>query len=209
MFRFFARLAVQRPVLTSMIVGALVILGAFSYFGLGVDLLPNIEFPYVTVTTVYPGAGPEEVETQVTERVEDAISTIANVKSLQSFSQDNVSTVVVEFELGVDPDMASLDVKDKVDGIRAQLPRDADPPTILKFDINAMPIMDVTLSGPQSLEALTNFADDVVRERLSRVDGVAQVRPGRTTVRSRTGLPKRRPSACSRSAARRTCCFTA
>ena len=175
MFRFFARLAVQRPVLTSMIVGALVILGAFSYFGLGVDLLPNIEFPYVTVTTVYPGAGPEEVETQVTERVEDAISTIANVKSLQSFSQDNVSTVVVEFELGVDPDMASLDVKDKVDGIRAQLPRDADPPTILKFDINAMPIMDVTLSGPQSLEALTNFADDVVRERLSRVDGVAQV----------------------------------
>jgi HAE1 family hydrophobic/amphiphilic exporter-1 len=175
MFRFFARLAVQRPVLTSMIVGALVILGAFSYFTLGVDLMPNVEFPYVTVTTVYPGAGPEEVETQLTERVEDAISTIANVKTLQSFSQDNLSTVIVEFELGVDPDLASLDVKDKVDGIRAELPRDAEAPTILKFDINAMPIMDVTLSGPQALEALTDFADDVVRERLSRVDGVARV----------------------------------
>ena len=175
MFRFFARLAVERPVLTSMIVAALVILGSFSYFTLGVDLMPEIEFPYVTATTVYPGAGPEEVETQVTERVEDAISTIANVKSLLSFSQDNVSTVVVEFELGVDPDLAAIDVKDKVDAIRAQLPTDAEPPTIAKFDINAMPILDVTLSGPQSLEVLTDLADDVVRERLSRVDGVARV----------------------------------
>jgi len=175
MFRFFAQLAVRRPVLTSMIVVALVILGTFSYFTLGVDLLPGIEFPYVTVTTVYPGAGPEEVETQVTKPVEDAISTIANVKSLISISQDNVSTAVIEFELGVDPDLAAIDVKDKVDAIRAQLPSDAEPPTTLKFDINAMPIMDVTLSGPQSLEALTDFADDVVEERLARVDGVARV----------------------------------
>jgi HAE1 family hydrophobic/amphiphilic exporter-1 len=175
MFRFFARLAVERPVLTSMIVVALVILGTSSYFSLGVDLMPEIEFPYVTVTTVYPGAGPAEVESQVTERVEDAISTIANVKSLLSFSQDNVSTAVVEFELGVDPDLAAIDVKDKVDAIRAQLPTDAEPPTIAKFDINAMPIMDVTLSGPQALGVLTDLADDVVRERLSRVNGVARV----------------------------------
>ncbi len=175
MFRFFARLAVQRPVLTSMIVAALVILGTFSYFTLGVDLMPEIEFPYVTATTVYPGAGPEEVETQVTERVEDAISTIANVKSLLSFSQDNVSTVMVEFELGIDPDLAAIDVKDQVDAIRAELPADAEPPTIAKFDINALPILDVTLSGPQALEVLTDLADDVVRERLSRVDGVARV----------------------------------
>jgi HAE1 family hydrophobic/amphiphilic exporter-1 len=175
MFRFFARLAVRRPVLTSMIVVALVILGTFSYLTLGVDLLPGIEFPYVTVTTVYPGAGPEEVETQVTKPVEDAISTIANVKTLISFSQENVSTAVIEFELGVDPDLAAIDVKDKVDAIRAELPTDAEAPTILKFDINAMPIMDVTLSGPQSLEALTDFADDVVEERLARVDGVARV----------------------------------
>jgi len=133
MFRFFARLAVQRPVLTSMIVAALVILGGFSYVTLGVDLMPNIEFPYVTVSTVYPGAGPEEVETQVTERVEDAISTIANVKSLLSFSQDNVSMVIVEFELGVDPDLAAIDVKDKVDAIRMDLPSDAEPPARTLF----------------------------------------------------------------------------
>jgi len=175
MFRFFARLAVRRPVLTSMIVAALVILGAFSYFTLGVDLMPNIEFPYVTISTVYPGAGPDEVETQVTEPVEDAVSTIANVKSLISLSQDNLSLVIIEFELEVDPDIAAIDVKDKVDGIRMDLPADAEPPTIAKFDINAMPILDVTVSGPQALEVLTDLADDVVRERLSRVNGVARV----------------------------------
>jgi HAE1 family hydrophobic/amphiphilic exporter-1 len=174
MFRFLARLAVRRPVLTSMLVAGLVILGGFSYVTLGVDLLPGIEFPYVTVTTVYPGAGPEEVETQVTEPLEDAVSTIANVKSLISYSQENAATLLVEFEMGVDPDLAAIEVKDQVDAIRARLPSDAEAPTILKLDINAMSIMDVTLSGPQALEALTDLADDVVRERLARVDGVAR-----------------------------------
>jgi len=175
MFRFLARLAVRRPVLTTMIVGTFVILGVFSYFTLAVDLMPGMDFPYVTVTTVYPGAGPEDVETEVTEKVEDAVSTIANVRSLTSFSQENVSFVIAEFDYSVDPDLAAIDVKDKVDAIRADLPTDAQPPTILKLDINAMPIMDVTLSGPQSLEALTDFAHDVMRERLSRVNGVASV----------------------------------
>ena len=175
MFRFVARLAVRRPVLTTMIVASFVILGLFSYLTLAVDLLPGINFPYVTMTTVYPGAGPEDVETEVTKRVEDAVSTVANLKNLTSYSQENISTVLAEFNTGVDADLAAIEVKDKVDAIRAQLPRDAEPPTILKLDINAMPIMDISLSGPQSLEALTDFADDVVKERLSRVDGVATV----------------------------------
>lgn len=175
MFRFLARLAVRRPVLTTMIVGTFVILGVFSYFSLAVDLMPGMDFPYVTVTTVYPGAGPEDVETEVTERIEDAVSTIANVTSLSSYSQESFSFVIAEFDYSVDPDLAAIDVKDKVDAIRADLPTDAQPPTILKLDINAMPIMDVTLSGPQSLGALTDFAEDVMRERLSRVNGVASV----------------------------------
>src|SRR5512134_156480 len=122
MFKFLARLAVRRPVLTSMLVAGLVVLGGFSYFALGVDLLPGIEFPFVTVTTVYPGAGPEEVETQVTEPLEDAVSTIANVKSLISYSQDNAATLLVEFEMNVDPDLAAIEVKDQVDAIRSRLP---------------------------------------------------------------------------------------
>ena len=175
MFRFFARLAVRRPVLTTMLVAILVFLGGFSYFNLGVDLTPDIEFPVVTVTTVYPGAGPEEVELQVTEEVEDAISTISDLETLTSFSRENVSIVIAEFDYEVDPDLAAIDVKDKVDAIRADLPDEADPPTIQKLDINAMPIMDLALSGSQSLDALYDFADQIIAERLSRVSGVASV----------------------------------
>jgi HAE1 family hydrophobic/amphiphilic exporter-1 len=175
MFRFFARLAVHRPVLTTMLVVAMVVMGISSYFTLGVDLLPGIDFPVVTVTTVYPGAGPQEVEQQVTKEVEDAVSTIGNLQTLTSYSRENMSIVVAEFDYSVDADMVAIDVKDKVDAIRADLPDDAQPPTILKLDINAMPIMDLALSGPQSLEALYDFADQVVADRISRVDGVASV----------------------------------
>jgi len=175
MFRFFARMAVRRPVLTTMLVVILVVMGCFSYFTLGVDLLPGVDFPVVTITTVYPGAGPLEVEQQVTEKVEDAVSTIGNLQTLTSYSRENVSIVVAEFDYDVDADLVAIDVKDKVDAIRADLPDDAQPPTILKLDINAMPIMDVALCGPQSLETLYDFADQVVSDRLSRVDGVASV----------------------------------
>lgn len=175
MFRFFARLAVTRPVLTSMLVAVLVILGGFSYLRLGVDLLPGIDFPVVTVVTVYPGAGPAEVELQVTEPIEDAISTIANLEGLTSFSRENVSIVVIEFDYGVNADLAAIEVKDKVDAIRVDLPGDVQPSTIQKLDINAMPIMELALSGPQSLAALFDIADQVLRERLARVAGVASV----------------------------------
>jgi len=175
MFQFFARLAVRRPVLTTMLVAVLVALGAYSYFNLGVDLTPEVDFPVVTVTTVYPGAGPEEVELQVTKPVEDAISTLADLEVLTSYSRENASIVIVEFDYGVDADLAAIDVKDKVDAIRSDLPREVESPTIQKFDINAQSIMDLALAGPQSLEALYDFADQVVSERLSRVTGVASV----------------------------------
>lgn len=175
MFRFFAHLSVARPVLTTMLVAVLVFLGAFSFFGLGVDLAPDIEFPVVTITTIYPGAGPEEVEQQVTREIEDAVSTLSDLESLVSFSRESASIVVMEFDYDVDPDLAAIDVKDKVDAIRAQLPSDAEAPTVQKLDINAMAIMDLALSGPQSPDALYDFADQVVAERLSRVSGVASV----------------------------------
>ncbi len=178
MFTFLARLAVERPVLSSMLVGILVVMGAFAYGSLGVDLLPDVDFPVITATTVYPGAGPEEVETQVTERIEDAVSTISNIEAITSYSRENVSVVVIEFDFSVDADLASIDVKDKVDAIRADFPGQVEPPTIQKLDINAMPILDLALSGPQALEVLSDFAEDVVGERISRVEGVASVTVG-------------------------------
>ncbi len=175
MFRFFARLAVRRPVLTTMLVGILVFLGAFSYLNLGVDLTPDVEFPVVTVTTVYPGAGPEDVELQVTEPIEDAVSTLADLESLTSISRENVSILIIEFDYNVDADLAAIDVKDKVDAIRGGLPDDVEPPTIQKLDIRSMPILELALSGSQSLDALYDFADQVLAEALSRVTGVASV----------------------------------
>ncbi|TVP42173.1 MAG: efflux RND transporter permease subunit [Gemmatimonadales bacterium] len=175
MFRFLPRLAVQRPVLATMIIVVFVVLGAFSFFQLRTDLYPDVEFPVVTITTVYPGAGPDEVATQLTEPIEDAVSNIPNLNSLTSFSRDNLSIVILQFELEVDADLAAIDVKDQVDAIRGMLPSDVEAPVVQKFDIDAFPIVQVALSGPQGADLLFDLADDQIRERLSRVAGVADV----------------------------------
>jgi len=175
LFRFLPRLAVQRPVLATMLVVVFVVLGVFSFFQLNTDLYPDVEFPVVSITTTYPGAGPEEVERQVTEPIEDAVSNIANLDELTSFSRENISIVILMFDLEVDADLAAIDVKDQVDAIRALLPSDSDPPTVQKFDVDAFPIMNLALSGPQGVDALYEFADEEIQERLSRVDGVADV----------------------------------
>ena len=172
---FLAKLAVKRPVMTTMIVLAFVVLGFFSWRRLVIDLFPDIEFPYVIVTTVYPGAGPSEVETQISKRIEDAVSTISNIKSLESISQESASLVILEFELGVDADLAAIEVKDKVDAIRADFPEDAELPVITKFDIDAFPIINLAVSSPRPLSEIYQTSKDIIKDYLSRVDGVASV----------------------------------
>ncbi|MFQ6090681.1 MAG: efflux RND transporter permease subunit, partial [Candidatus Bipolaricaulia bacterium] len=124
---------------------------------------------------VYPGAGPAEVETQITKRVEDAVSSIGNIKSLESISRENLSLVLIEFDLGVDVDLAAIDVKDKVEAVRAKFPRDAEAPVVVKFDINAMPIIDLAVSSPRPLEEVYRTTKDVIKDYISRVEGVANV----------------------------------
>ena len=169
------RIFVRRPVLTTMLLMAFVVLGVFSYNRMIIELFPNIEFPFVIVTTVYPGASPQEVESQVTKKVEDAVSTIANVKSLQSSSMENLSQVFIEFELETDVDLDAIDVKDKVDAIQIDMPEDAEKSIITKFDISAFPVMEIAVSAPRPLEEVYQVADKVIKERLSRIDGVASV----------------------------------
>src|SRR5690606_3313195 len=175
MFDFLPKIAVRRPVLTTMIIVAALVLGLFGFTRLRTDLFPNVEFPVVSVVTVYPGAGPEEIETQVTDRIEEAISSLANIDEMRSYSQENVSIIVVVFDLGVDVDQAAIDVRDRVESIRGQLPEDVEQPVVQKFDMNAFPIMDIAFSGPQGVDALYEYADNELRERLSRVGGVAAV----------------------------------
>jgi HAE1 family hydrophobic/amphiphilic exporter-1 len=168
-------MAVTRPVLTTVIVAAILVLGFFSYLRLVVDLFPDVEFPFVTVTTIYPGAGPEEVESQISKRVEDAVSTIAGIKRMDSINQESLSLVLIEFELGVDQDQTGIDVNEKVEQILNELPDGADKPQVVKFDLGALPILNLALTGPQSPRELYDVADKVVRDAVSQAPGVASV----------------------------------
>jgi HAE1 family hydrophobic/amphiphilic exporter-1 len=170
-----SKMAVTRPVLTTVIVTAILVLGIFSYFRLVVDLFPEIEFPFVTVTTIYPGAGPEEVESQISRRIEDAVSTIAGIKRMDSINRESLSMVLIEFKLGVDQDQAGIDVKEKVEQILNQLPQNAENPQVAKFDFRALPIINLALTGPQSLRELYEVADKQVRDAVSQAPGVASV----------------------------------
>jgi hypothetical protein len=128
-------LCVRRPVFATMLIGSLVVAGWFSYQSLGLDLMPKAEMPVVTVTPTLPGAGPEEMETQVTKPIEEVINTISGIDELRSVTREGLSQVIVMFELEKDLEAAAQDVRDKVGSVLAKLPEDADPPIVEKFDV--------------------------------------------------------------------------
>jgi HAE1 family hydrophobic/amphiphilic exporter-1 len=167
--------SIRQPVFTTMVISALVVFGLVSYRSLGIDLFPKVDFPIVTVTSVLPGADPETIETDVTERLEEALNTIGGVKSIRSTSTEGVSIVVVEFELERDVDAAAQDVRDKVSSVRRLLPTDLQEPVIEKLDPDASPILALALAGDRPIRELTDFAKDVVKDRLERVSGVGSV----------------------------------
>ena len=169
------QLAVRRPVLVLMVIGALVVLGLRAYSDLVLELYPRIDFPFVVVTTVYPGANPEEVETQVSKKIEDAVATISGVRHVQSQSQQNLSVVTIEFELEVDVDEAAADVRSRISAIRGQLPDGIKEPSIMKFDIGMLPVVSLAMTGNRPMWQLRKLAEDVIAPRLSRIPGVAQV----------------------------------
>lgn len=170
-----AEICVRRPVLATVIVLVLVVFGAFSYQKLGVDRFPNVEFPFVIVTTVLPGAAPEEIETELTDKIEEAVNTIAGIDELTSFSSENVSVVMISFDLEKDRDVATQEVRDKVSTILADLPSDAEPPIVQNFDPGAIPVVTIAVSGPGSQRDISEYVDKNLRRRLETVSGVGQV----------------------------------
>ena len=172
---FLANLSVRRSVLATMLLLTFVVIGAFSYMRLTIDLMPPIEFPYVSVVTVYPGAGPEEIESLVSKPIEDAISSISGLKNTWSYSQEGVSVVLAEFTLETKVDFAAMDIKEKVDAIRMTLPDDVEPPTISKFDIGAIPIMNLAVSSQRPIQETYEIADKKIKLELSKVSGLAQI----------------------------------
>lgn len=171
----FFRTMIDRPVMTTMIVVIMLVMGIFSYGNLVTELIPSINFPVIVVTTIYPGAAPGEVETQVTKKIEDEVATLASIEELTSTSMESVSQVIVQFELETDEDQDAIDVKDKVDAIVGDLPDDAEDPVITKFDIAGEAVVELAITGNRSLAEIYEIVDKQVKEPLSRIAGVAEV----------------------------------
>src|SRR5437763_5711282 len=151
-----AEICIRRPVFATMLVMALVVMGLASYRGLGVDLFPKIEFPIVTITTTLRGAAPEEIETQVSKRIEEVVNTISGIDDLRSNSSEGISIVSIQFMLDKDPDVAAQEVRVKINTVVAQLPKDGDPPVVNKLGTDATPVLSVVFpSGGRDLREVT------------------------------------------------------
>jgi len=173
---FLSDLSIKRPVLATMIIVALVTLGIFSYRRLSVDLWPEVDFPFVTVTTTYPGASPEAVEREVSKTIEESVNSVEGVKKIISYSNEGYSQVLIEFRLNTKIMDAVADVRSKMDAIRQDLPDDIDPPVIARFDPQSEPIMTFSVKGAGwALRDLTRLAEEDVTRRIQNIPGVGSV----------------------------------
>ena len=171
-----AALCVRRPVFATMLIVALMVVGAFSFTTLGLDLFPKIDLPTVVVSTANPGASAEEIETEITKRVEDAVNTISGIDALNSTSTEGASTVVIQFSLDKNGDVAAQEVRDKINLILSQLPETSRTPVVQKMDPDATPVLQIVVSAPRPLREVTEIADKQIRPRLENIPGVGQIR---------------------------------
>jgi hydrophobic/amphiphilic exporter-1 (mainly G- bacteria), HAE1 family len=173
--QWLAEICVKRPVFASVLILSLVVVGAFSFGQLGVDRLPLVDLPTITVTTRLPGAAPEQVESEVTDKIEEAVNTISGIDELRSNSAEGISQVIVAFRLEKNGDVAAQEVRDRVNRILPLLPRTIDQPTIEKQDPDAAPVLTMALTARKPIRDVTEYADKTLRRRLESADGVGQV----------------------------------
>jgi len=171
-----AQLCIRRPVFATMLILSLVVVGIFSYFSLGVDLFPKVDIPTVQVLVSDPGASPEEVETEITRKVEDSVNTISQVDDVRSTSSEGQSLVIITFELSKDGDVAAQEVRNKVNLIANDLPTTAKQPVIQKMDPDAQPVVQIAVSSSRTLRDLTMIADKLLKQKLENATGVGEVR---------------------------------
>ncbi|MCB0213534.1 MAG: efflux RND transporter permease subunit, partial [Anaerolineae bacterium] len=169
------KLSINRPLAITMAILGLVLMGYIGYTYLNVDRMPKVDIPYVTVVVVYPGASPDDVANEVLEEIEDAVAGVSGIEEMTSKAGENLGTVTIEFSEGTDGNQAAIDVSRQIEAIKGNLPDDAEEPTIIKADLNATPIMQIVLSGPQGQDALYSLADEQLKPRLQAVSGVASV----------------------------------
>ena len=173
--QWLAEICVKRPVFATMLVMSLVVVGAFSFFSLGVDLFPKIDFPTITVTVVNPGASPQEIETEITDKIEEAVNTISGIDELRSTSVEGISQVFVQFVLEKDVNVAAQEVENRVQTVIPNLPETAEQPTVQKLDTDAAPVLRISVSAPTSLREVTESPSNKIKERIESVNGVGQI----------------------------------
>jgi len=171
-----AEICIRRPVFATMIVLSLVVVGTASFFRLGVDRFPSVDLPTVSIRTNLPGASPQEVESLVTQQIEEVVNTVDGIDELRSISGQGTSIVIATFKLDRNLESAAQDVRDRVNSLGRDLPDDATPPIIQKFDNDSTPVVTISLSADRSLRELSELADKTVRVQLERVSGVGEVR---------------------------------
>jgi len=171
-----AEICIHRPVFATMLVMALVVVGIAGFLQLGVDRFPSVDLPTVSVRTTLPGAAPEEMESEISEKIEEAVNTVEGITELRSVSGQGTSFVIATFDLSRDVDTAAQDVRDRVSAVLRDLPRDVDPPIIAKLDNDSTPVLTVAVSAERSLRELTEIADKTVKVQLERSSGVGEVR---------------------------------
>ena len=171
-----AELCIRRPVFATMIVLSLVVIGGASYFQLSLDKHPQVELPTIAVRTALPGASPEEVETSIVQPIEEAVNTIEGVSELRAGSGQGTSNVILTFNLNRDIESAAQDVRDRVASVVRDLPADALPPVVSKFDADQSPSLSIALISERPIRELTEIADKVVREQIERSPGVGEVK---------------------------------
>lgn len=168
-------LAIKRPSLVVVIFAALGVLGLFSFGQLKYELLPKISTPFITITTVYPGASPDEVETSVTKVIEDAVSGIDKISTLRGTSREGVSFVSIELVLSADVNIALQDAQRKVNEVVSLLPKDSKAPTITKFALDEIPVLRMGVTGTMPSREFFQLVKDRVQPRLSKIPGVGQI----------------------------------
>ncbi len=170
-----AEICIRRPVFAAMIILTLVVVGGAGYLNLGVDRFPSVDIPVVRISARLAGASPSEMETEVAQPIEDAVNTIEGIDELRSINGDGTTFIIVTFNLNRNIDVAAQDVRDRVSSVLRQLPRDMDPPTITKADVDQQPILSVSLSGDRSRRELFEIADKIVKRQIERSPGVGEV----------------------------------
>lgn len=170
-----SEIGVKWPVTTSMIFIAIIILGGFSFTRVGLDLMPDFDIPVVTIITAYPGAGPQEVESRITELIESRVSSVENVDEVRSNSIEGVSVVTVKFNWETNLADATNDIRDKLDQIRKRLPDAAEDPIIMKIDMGSIPVYIMGVTAKESWDKIDRIVEDKIVDRLKRLPGVASV----------------------------------